>query len=64
MRHVTTLTGPTLAGASKDTKAMVKIVQVNIYVWPLTRAFLQETEKNFLLLFSENRNVYEEIFPH
>ena len=39
-RHVIILTGPTLAGASKDTKAMVKTVQVNIYVWPLTRAFL------------------------
>ena len=51
MRHVTTLTGPTLAGASKDTKAMVKIVQVNIYVWPLTRAFLQETEKTFCYSF-------------
>ena len=31
-RHVTTLTGPTLAGASKDTKAMVETVQVNICV--------------------------------
>ena len=57
-RHVTTLTGLTLAGASKDTKAMVKTVQVIIYMGPLTRAFLKETEEK---TFCENRNFFSPI---